>query len=224
VDRPRVHFLHVGKTGGTAIRYGLQGHLAGARYELHFHPHHTTLGQIPPGERVVFYLRDPISRFVSGFYSRQRRGQPRYFVDWRPAERKAFARFETPNQLAVALSSHDPREQHQARQAMRAITHVRTFYSDWFGNRAFFLSRLQDVFFIGFQETLSDDFECLKRKLGVDPAAALPNDDINAHRNPSTVNRDLEWQAIVNLRAWYAEDDQFVDLCKGIAKRVNTRS
>jgi hypothetical protein len=58
-------------------------------------------------------------------------------------------------------------------------------------------------------------------KLRIDPAAVLPDDDINSHRNPSTVDKHLEWQAIANVRAWYAEDDRFLHLCHQVAKSVN---
>ena len=55
----------------------------------------------------MFFVRDPISRFVSGFNSRLRKGLPKMYFPWAPGEKLAFSRFATPNQLALALSSSD---------------------------------------------------------------------------------------------------------------------
>ncbi len=45
------------------------------------------LRNITEGEGIIFFLRDPTSRFVSGFYSRQRQGQPRYYSPWSSDEK-----------------------------------------------------------------------------------------------------------------------------------------
>jgi len=75
-----IHFLHIGKTGGSAIKYALTQYSVSGRYAIYLHSHNFRLRDVPIGESVFFFLRDPISRFKSGFYSRQRQGQPRYFV------------------------------------------------------------------------------------------------------------------------------------------------
>ena len=67
------------------------------------------LGQtIAPGEPVAFFVRHPVSRFVSGFNSRMRKGRPRRNVEWSEGERWSFERFRTPDELARALASADP--------------------------------------------------------------------------------------------------------------------
>ena len=70
-----VHFLHIGKTGGTAIKAALKAYPPAVT--LHVHPHRFALADVPRGERVFFFVRDPLSRFVSAFHSRKRRGLPR---------------------------------------------------------------------------------------------------------------------------------------------------
>ena len=72
----------------------------------------------------MFFIRDPLSRFVSAFNSRLREGRPRYHYPWREEERIAFAVFRTPDQLGSALSSDDPAQREQAEQAMRSIGHL----------------------------------------------------------------------------------------------------
>lgn len=113
------HFLHIGKTGGSAIKSVLEDYKAVANYRIVLHEHDTVLDDIPPGEKVFFCLRDPISRFVSGFYSRKRKGQPRYYSEWSDFERQVFETFETPNDLAEALGAGTHRHHELAMQAMR---------------------------------------------------------------------------------------------------------
>ena len=216
--KPRVHFLHLGKTGGSAVKYAIENcpnpH---SRYVVYLHPHETTLRDVPPQESFFFFLRDPISRFVSGFYSRQRQGRPRYFLRWTPAEEAAFARFTTPNALATALTSTDDHERVQAEAAMKTILHVKDSYWNWFESREYFSSRLADLFFVGFQEQLSSDFEIITSKLGL-PGLALPEDEVHAHRNPEYLDKSLDATAVANLEKWYAADFEFVDLCRNLAR------
>lgn len=211
-----LHFLHVGKTGGTAIKHALKDYRVTSRHAIVLHGHRFTFGEVPKGDKVIFCLRSPASRFVSGFYSRQRQGQPRYFVRWTPDEKIAFAEFQTPNGLALALSSADDGERLRAETAMRGISHVKSRYTQWLGSERYLLSRLPDIFFIGFQETLTEDFETLKSKLGVPSHVSLPTDDITAHRNPEYLDKKLSEQAMENLKRWYADDFTLFALCQRI--------
>lgn len=216
--KPRVHFLHLGKTGGSAVKYAIESsanpHL---RYVVYLHPHETTLRDVPEHEKFFFFLRDPISRFISGFYSRQRQGRPRYFMAWTPDEKLAFERFSSPNALANALSSDAPQEKTNSEAAMRSILHVKDAYWSWFESEDYFASRQPDLFFVGFQEQLSSDFETLKSKLGLTDIA-LPQDDVHAHRNPAALDKTLDERAVTNLKSWYAADFRFVDLCRKLVR------
>ena len=95
-NKQAVHFLHIGKTGGSAIKHAINKNCPDSEYEIHFYRHAVKLRDIPKGEKFVFILRDPVTRFVSGFYSRQRQGKPRYNIPWRPKEKTAFETFSTP--------------------------------------------------------------------------------------------------------------------------------
>lgn len=211
-----VHFLHCSKTGGTALRVVLHQHASTGKYALALHNHSVTLKDIAPGEKVVFFVRDPVTRFVSGFYSRFRRGRPRHDIPWTPEEAHAFGVFTTPNELALALGAAGDAERDRAMGAMKSIGHVNSSYWDWFGDEDYFLSRRDDCFFIGFQETLDSDFEMLKGKLGLPNTTRLPTDDRETHRTPARFDTRLDEEAAANLRAWYSRDYQFVHLCKEI--------
>ena len=155
-----VHLLHIGKTGGTALKDGL-AHFAREKPWLRLHNHAARLMDIPPGHRVIFFLRNPITRFVSGFYSRQRQGRPRYFSPWIPGEAAAFAIFHTANELGETLSIADERRRADAQNAMRAIEHVRDSFWKWLGSPDLLSSRAADILFIGQQESLAADSRVL---------------------------------------------------------------
>jgi hypothetical protein len=219
--RPPLNVLHIGKTGGTALKHVLAEHEAGSRYQLLFRGHDVTLPDVPKGERFMFLIRDPLSRFVSAFNGRLREDRPRYHYPWREEERIAFAIFKTPDQLAVALSSADDEERAQAERAMHGIGHVNTPYTFWFPDEAAFRARLDDVFFIGLQDRLDEDFELLKEKLGLPEEASLPRDETVAHKTPVGFQSQLSDVGRANLERWYARDVGFVRLCRELAPRVN---
>lgn len=219
-----VHFLHIGKTGGTAVKHALRDHLSTPGYTLHLHPHETTLRDIPTGEKAMFFLRDPLERFISGFYSRQRQGQPRYFSPWSPEEKVAFERFPTPDVLGRALSSPIKETKEHAVQAMRAIQHVRNSFWNWFGDERYYRSRQADIFFIGFQDSLAADFEELKISLGLPEHLTLPQNDVTAHRNPKGLDRTMSAEAQMNLRGWYAADYAFMDICRDQRRTMIVRA
>lgn len=238
-----LHFLHIGKTGGTALVYALNeyGYCAqsperaranrpnlynlnpqpeNSKLTIYVHAHNETLRSVPEGEKFFFFLRDPISRFTSGFYSRQRQGKPRYNSPWTEAEKRAYERFEIVNQLALALTSANPDEKKAAENAMKSIQHVRDSFWEWFENEEYFRSRWADIFFIGFQETLAQDFETLKAKLHLPANVSLPSDVVLAYKNVADVDKKLDPIALQNLKDWYKDDYRLIELCKEFLKHT----
>jgi hypothetical protein len=163
---------------------------------------------------VIFFLRDPIDRFVSGFFSRFRMGRPANNIPWSDEEKIAFEEFHTPNELAVALSSPNDEQKRRALSAMQSIAHVRTPYGYWFEGEEYLKSRAADILFYGRMERLSLDFERLKIKLHIPKAATLPKDDIQAHRSPMGENKVLNETAKLNLKNWYREDFLILEFCE----------
>jgi hypothetical protein len=208
LGRRNVHFLHIGKTGGTALRTTLQHHGWG-RYNLVFHPHRSLLTDIPRGELVVFFLRDPVTRFVSGFDNQRRHAAPYYNVEWSDGERVAFERFGNAEALALALGSGDAGSRAAAETAMEEIHHLRQPFWDWFGDEAYFRSRLEDVFFVGFQETFTADFAALRQKLQLTDDVQLPDDERLTQRRPDAAV-PLSAEAGELVRAWYAADYRLI--------------
>ena len=209
-----LHFIHIGKTGGSAIKYALQSADVAGSYKLRFHSHNVTLFDIPEGDAVFFVIRDPVSRFVSAFYSRKRQGRPKYDRPWSEGEKKAFRHFSTANQLALALSANTEEERSAAEQAMVNIEHVEDFYWDWFGDEDYLLARKQDILFVGRQEFLAEDFERLKHRLALPESLHLPVGKVEAHRSESGEDTSLDLLGVENLKRWYAADYKFVEVLR----------
>jgi hypothetical protein len=219
--RPPLNVLHIGKTGGTALKQVLAENAEASRCKLLFRGHDVTLADVPEGEQFMFLIRDPLTRFVSAFNGRLREDRPRYHYPWRDEERVAFAIFKTPDELARALSSDDGELRAQAEAAMLGIGHVNTPYTFWFPSERAFRARLDNVFFIGLQDRLDDDFETLKRKLGLGADVRMPRDETVAHKTPAGFESQLSETGRANLERWYAFDVSFVQLCRELAPRVN---
>lgn len=206
--------LHIGKTGGTAMKYAfsrLDPSLG--TYEMIVHKHVERLPRIPEGHKCFFVVRDPVDRFVSGFNSRLREGRPRHLCPWTPAERVAFSHFPSPDRLGRALSSEDVGERARAFAAMAVIRHVRDSYWDWFVNWEYLESRADDILMILWFPDLTPMFPRLRDLLGLPSTVTLPDDDLNTHRSPKDADRTLSDLARSNLEHWYGRDYAFIDLC-----------
>ena len=215
-----LHILHIGKTGGTAIRAGLglaKGRpIAFPKAVVTQHPHNVRLRDCPHGEPVVFFVRDPIERYVSGFWSRYRKGRDGC-NEWQPGEAAAFARFSSPDALARALTDADAETQTAARQAMRDIGHVRDTLEFYLTSPDYLYNRRADLLHIGFQEWLNEDFDVLVQEIGASDVPGLPKDGKRAHHTPQTFNRTLSETALTNLQQWFAMDIRIYRTCREMA-------
>ena len=225
-----IHFLHIGKTGGSAIKEALKRgikeqdiytktnrlkdntildikDLSGEFDQIVLHGHGTSLNKIPETDWFFFCIRDPISRFVSGFYSRQRQGKPRYDIPWNAKEERAFRNFESPNALAEALSSSSPNIRGKAKRAMRNIRHVKTSLSKWIIDPTYLTKRKSNLLYILEQKTLREDFEKLLQALQYKRQLNLSNDQKLTHQaNTPKISTTLSDLALQNLNDHYSKD------------------
>jgi len=213
----RLHFLHVGKTGGTAIKRAMRaGGVRRTPYgRLVLHRHRFTLRDVPEDDFIVFCVRDPVARFASGFYSRRDKGRPRHDVEWSPAEAKVFAAFATPEQLAGALAGDDPEQRELAEFALRHVRHL-SLQRRIVGPVPELRRRLDHVVFIGRQETLDADWKQLKAVLEIDRDLALPTDPVEAHRRTTPERPDFDEVQLAALRDWYARDYRLLRFCEEV--------
>ncbi len=207
----RAHFLHIGKSGGTAVNAALEPVRSSGRYEIVLDGHDVNLRQIPAGDRFCFVVRDPLERFVSAFNDRQRWSHPRYHQPWTLEEERAYGWFTTADSLGRGLSSADDGLRAAAFEAMATIYHVRHSYWHWFCDPGYFQSRLDDLLYVMWLPNLPASFARLCRLLEV--RAELPVDDVGAHRDPGHMPRHLSAVASENLRLWFRRDFEFIDMC-----------
>ena len=225
-----IHFLHIGKTGGSAIKEALKRgikeqeiykkvnrlkdgrildikDLSGEFDQIVMHGHGTSLKDIPETDWFFFCIRDPISRFVSGFYSRQRQGKPRYDIPWNAKEERAFQHFESPNSLAEGLSSSSANIRGKATRAMQNIRHVKTSLSKWIVNPNYLNKRKSNLLYILEQKTLGKDFERLLQALHYKRQLNLSSDQKLTHQ-ANTPKNDISLSdlALQNLNNHYAKD------------------
>lgn len=204
-----IHILHIGKTGGTALKAAVAPFAQQAGLVLH--DHRTRVRDCPLDDRVFVVVRHPLDRFLSGFNSRLRKGRPRYNYPWSMGEALAFAMFPNPNALAEALSSRNPPRRVAARLAMRSIRHVRSPLSYWLGSAKKVAERPNMI--IGTLDTIEADLQRLLAEAGIGARVSLPRDPVMAHAAPVAADRRLSPAAECNLARWYADDIGLYEEC-----------
>ena len=182
-------FFHISKTGGTAIKSALVNKHP-QKGKIRWMRHATKLSDVERGEKkIIFFIRHPISRFISGYYSRKNCGRPAHYKQWTENERLFFEKFGTINKLCDSLSSFNILERRKARKLRGAVKHLtrRHSYEEIFTSIDYLKERGKEIYFVGFQEKLELDFNSLCRKLNIH--ASLPKDEYAAHKG----NYDIEF-------------------------------
>ncbi len=207
-----ISFLHIGKTGGTQVRH-ITNQLADEGVRVIKQAHNVDISMIPHGSRYFFSIRNPASRFKSGFYSRKRMGLPKYRVEWNFHERMAFEEFPHANDLAESLFL-EGEVGRRARAAIKSIQHTGKQQIDWFTSRAFL--ELNPPITIIRQEHFESDMQRFLRLVGIDQSIKnfITNDPVKAHRNSYDEVPDLSDLAMSNLADWYIQDYCFYETCE----------
>jgi len=203
-------FIHIGKTGGTFLKAHLQEISDAGPTTIRIERgHKVTLARAlkhDPDTGLIFAIRDPYAQFVSGFNSRQRKGQPRNNVEHTEAEAAAFAAFQSPNELAEALGSMRPGTRHQAHEAMSAILHLSRGYS-WYLKDPKALQRAADhIVFIFQTETLDADLAEFDRRLGVEIPPSPVEETHDKHAAPGWQSTDLSEKGRRGLRRYWDKE------------------
>jgi hypothetical protein len=203
-----IHVLHIGKTGGTALKAALAPFAAEGRFVLHGHA--TRCCDCPPGSRVFFVVRHPLDRFVSAFNSRLRRGRPRFDNPWSLRQAIVFSLFRSPNALAEGLGSRNPLVRLAATLSMRTFGHLRRRLSYWIDPGEV---ERDPRLIIGTLETLNSDLRHLLAIAGIEESAELPADPVEAHVTPPEFDKSLSAQAVRNLANHFRSDIVLYEAC-----------
>jgi len=209
--------LHIGKTGGTAANAVLRANnQLGVGEFVNCYKHKVGLGDVHNDnmcERLMFFIREPVARYISAFNSRLRMGYPRHHGEWGPREVIAFSHFKTPNQLAEALSSPERAMREHAVSAMIGIRHLRRAYEHYLGSVELLEKEKDRIYFIAQTETFGTDFDLMRKLIGVSPDLELPTDDYGAHRTPDGFEKTVSEIGRRNVQRYYKTDYQIYNWC-----------
>ena len=209
--------LHIGKNGGTAANAVIKANnKLGVGEFVNCYKHKVGLQDVADDnmcERLMFFIREPVARYISAFNSRLRMGYPRHHGEWSPREEIAFEHFKTPNQLAEALSSEDPKRRQLAHDAMIGIRHLRRAYEHYLGSVELLEQEKDRIYFIAQTETFGPDFDLMRKLIGVSPDLELPTDDYGAHRTPEGFEKTVSELGRKNVQDYYKTDYAIYNWC-----------
>lgn len=223
IDNPLIHYLHLGKNAGTQIGNIIdQVNNLYNNKVIHKYGHEKILVDLPFQSKYFFSIRDPISRFISGFYSRKRKGQPRIYVEWTKHEKFAFENFKDANDLAENLYEKGSNGD-KAIQAILSIRHTARNQVDWFVRAGGFLE-LQPPIYIVRVEHFEEDILAFLDKSGfgqLKSKITISKDIKIAHSNNYSEVPALSDKAKNNLKNWYQQDILFYEMCENWIKTNN---
>lgn len=207
-----IAFIHIGKNAGSQVKQ-IAPKLIKQGFRIKAYKHNLKLHQLPKDSKYFFSIRNPSSRFVSGFYSRKRKGRPKFNIDWSPHEKIAFQDFEHANYLAENLFSNNELGI-SARLAIKSITHTGAHQFDYFHKAAYFA--IQPPITIVRQEYFERDMQRFLDILGINIKieSLLTFDKIKSHQNDYAEAPPLSELALHNLKKWYIQDYMFYEMCE----------
>ena len=208
-------FLHLAKNGGGSI----ERFLAPIRDRWYHTNHAPTLPQLVerfPSSPIMFFVRHPVSRFVSGFnnFRRERiQGVPK-----RPDPSIIISSnyFQTPDELAVGLVSDDERIRSAAEYAITNLPFLGNPMVNNLISADTVDSYRDNIRFIGTQEDFVESIEAMRNALGLPAHLTLPNDELTAHRAPDTLPKSLSDTGRAAVLHWYRDDIPLYEHCCAI--------
>lgn len=215
---PTICILHIGKTGGSFLRSVLHYNKDRWQAPMQLLGHGATLKnsakRFGADRQLAFVVRDPVSRFISAFYSRQRQGRPTYQSGWSAEEAAAFLWFEHAEELALALASDAPRRKSAALFAFNAIQHLRTDLRFYLGSLEEMLAERDRIVVCVDLCHLNTHLPTIMARLGVAEFEMPPTPQ--AHAAPSPLP-SLSAAAEAALRDHWAEEFELYEVACALA-------
>jgi hypothetical protein len=208
----KIHFIHIGKTGGTTVKSWLRQAYPGIREgisdkyvkkssntvdlsrwnfkesQFMLHGHGFRLGDGGPDDCYVTFVRDPVERWVSGFLSRARKASNGKGEGlWGPDEEFAYTHFSTPEKLAQGLFSNDAGRRAEAKQAHNGLHHTKEGIAWYLPNIDKYVDRL---LFVGETHAMEEDFKRMCEVSGL--PAGHPLEDLDARNEAPEKQQKLK--------------------------------
>ncbi len=144
----RKGFLHIPKTGGSGI-FDFMNKNQSSFSSIPVPLFHTWTARLIkeyfPNMKISFVIRDPLERTISGFQSRLRMGQPKYFVPWKAKEAAAFALFHSVEDFLNGLLEESDFYFSATEHALMSIIAIQWNYEYYFESTEFLVEN-KDLF------------------------------------------------------------------------------
>jgi len=207
-----IYFLHIPKTGGSVLHHALtkigNPNLIKCDHDRRFHI--TGLD-----DRFVFFVRSPITRFVSAFLCRLGEGKPLYDHPHTLEERCTYLRYKTPEELALDLYLPNGQMNTSAVEALNGVFHLRVSLHYYIQSMANLMHNTNRIFYVGRTEYLDHDYQKLMNKLGI-KAPSLTKDPVLSNQLPKEFKAftTLSQRAKDNIMRYYIEDYRLIKQLK----------
>ena len=203
-----INFLHIQKTGGRSLTHYIKNR------RLPVNCYHYISNVNKELTNLFFIIRDPITRFQSGFnhmffifYNLKHHWSNDY------GERSKydyyFQYFPTPNILAESLTSNNIKLKKLAKEAFEYINCINNGYDKWFEK-----IKLQDIKFVLRFENLQQDLNNIFCKNLNIQCFNLYNYDTVGKKEWNKNNKQMKYlseKAIMNLKKQYIRDYYFIE-------------
>lgn len=216
-------FLHIPKTGGSSIEvFGRELVKLGHPFPCPF-PHFWRAPEILdafPRMKLIFVVRDPLERAISGFNSRLRQGRPTYDIIWTNVEATAFAHFPSAKHFLQALLNEDEYSRSAAIYATRAISHLNWNYIFYFRDIDFIRNNSGRFQLIGDINKMDNFISTITGLAGAPPKIAekLYSKRHEAGIRPAKVLEGYSEEEIAKIRSFFAKEYEIYDALRALAE------
>lgn len=204
-SKEKINVLCLPKSGGYLLKKILSN-IVSEQYDFVLHKVDTKLEDIPVGQKVVFFVRNPVEKFARAFYMRFNQGAPFYNSKWNSNEASAFESFKSSKKLAEGLSHKNVSIRTKAILSLNQIAYLTTLISDYLGDLKEVEMRTKDIAFVGNADKMLDELERFKNAFNLDIDL---NRIINKHEElhfSSSFSDEITNEGKLNLYSLYEQD------------------
>jgi len=193
LTKPKLHFLHVGETGGTSIiesgidtpklknqQYFRVLDKLSWKYNVHAIPHWRVPSTFQNGDNLAFFVRHPLSRLESIFYYEKHHENSDYKIEQEAEISALFEHFAYFEDWFLAIENFHHPNHREGIQLLQKVKHFQRDYSFYFKDKDNIRKHQNRIIFIGEQEYFDSDLLRLLKIIGVDS-----KQNLIGHRNKS---------------------------------------